>query len=569
MSARRRTCGLALVCTASALWAVITPFAYAQQPGASVRRLRGIIEKSQSWSGRIMITDNLKILGATVTVQPGCIIEFALAAPGTHPSLIVGSDDRDRGELRLLSTAERPIVFRTRPGTNAGRIIVYVRNRIVPEVAPTQPSTQPIEATSEPEKIDWHHVRFENLGYPRVVGLRSRKHSRHEPCLTFKLIGRGQAVRLADCDFDHTTRLQIDADDAAKISVKENHFVHPQERQALDISGWRIKNRPASTAIAANHLAAGIVLNSLPAVVRDNVLIGLDAAIVLRGGSFPQCVVSGNYVHNTTKKDDGRYCLNCENSQARIENNVFRGATTCVLTGSRHMSGNVFIGEANLASPYVRKSRTHQLVAALPAGSLFENNVLIGPAQAMLIPQPLQAPTGGVPTGAPTQIRNNVFDAFGKSGRAIHLNPVGRPAGKVAITNNLFLRTDCAIYDEDNTSTTVIYADHNAYAPPPRRKFDRVQIAGVERGKPGWAAADLQRDDIADLALRKELPRRAADLDFDEDLRSGRRTIAQVRRDFFSFYEPRSDSPLIHAGRKIKGTTTGHASIGAVMGKAD
>ena len=537
------------------------PVAGAQQPDAPVRRLRGIIDKDESWSGRIVITDDLNILGATVTVQPGCVIEFAYATAGRHPVLTVGSEHRDRGSLRLAATADQPITLRSRPGTNSGRIVIYVRNRIVPGEAAGVSSFQTPPARSEPDEIAWRHVRFENLGHARGVGPRSRKRSRHEPCLTFKLIGRGHAVHLADCSFDETSRLLIVADDESKITVEGNRFDRPTERSAIQIDGQHVKDSPGRTVIAKNHAAAAIVLNDLLSVTSDNVLIGLNAAIVLRGKSFPQSRIAGNYVHNTTREDDGRYCLDTEDPDVRIEGNILRGATTCVLNGSRLMAGNVFIGASDLASPYARKSRTHQLVAALPVGSTFEHNLLLGPAHSLLIPQPFRKPAGRESATGPTHIRHNVFDGLGESARAIHLNPIGRSSVTVAIFNNLFLRGDCLIYDEGGTSTTVIYADHNAYAPRPQRLFDQVQVGSTKQGQPGWAANDLQRDAVSDLRLRSPPPLRLAD--YDAELQAGRRSIAQARQALFDIYEPQRGSPLIGVGRRIEGGAAARPSIGA------
>ena len=544
-----------------AVLVTFAPAADAQQMDGPVRRLRGIIDKDESWSGRIVITDDLKILGATVTVQPGCVIEFAYAVAGRHPVLTVGSEHEDRGALRLRSSAAQPITFRSRPDTNNGRIVVFVRNRIVPGEAATVSSFQTPPARSEPEMIVWRHIRFENLGHSHSVELRSRKRSRHQPCLTFKLIGRGHSVHLADCSFDETNRLLIMADDESKIALEANHFARSRERSAIQIDGQHIKDCPGQTVVAKNHAAAAIVLNDLPSVTRDNVLIGGNAAIVLRGKSFPQSRIVGNYVHNTTREDDGRYCLDTEDPNVRIEGNIFRGATTCVLNGSRHMIGNVFIGASDLTSPYARKSRTHQLVAALPIASTFEHNLLLGPAYSLLIPQPFRKPSGRESATGPTHIRHNVFDSFGDSSRAIHLNPIGRSSVTVAIFNNLFLRGDCLVYDEGGTSTTVIYADHNAYAPRPHRAFDQVQIGSTKQVQPGWAASDVQRDAVSELGLRSPPPLRLAD--YDAELEAGRRSIAQVRQALFDIYEPQRGSPLIEAGRRIDGEAATRPSIGA------
>ena len=554
----RRTAHAIIWCLALTTFASV---AGAQQPDAAVRRLRGIIDKDESWSGRIVITDDLKILGATVTVQPGCEIEFAYAVADRHPVLTVGSDHEDRGTLRLRSTAEKPITFRSRPNTNSGRILIYVRNRIVPGKAAAVSSIQAPSARSEPDEIAWRHVRLENLGFARGVGPPSRKRQTYEPCLTFRLIGRGHSVRLADCSFDQTSRLLIVADDESKITVETNRFGRPQERSAVEIDGHHIKDSPGRTVIAGNRAAAAIALNDLLSVTRDNVLIGLNAAIVLRGEAFPQSRIVGNYVHNTTKKDDGRYCLDTDAPNVRIEDNIFRGATTCVLNGSRYMTGNVFIGAPELKSPYARTSRTHQLVAALPVGSTFEHNLLLGPAHSLLIPQPLRKPANSKTNATgPTQVRHNVFDSLGAAARAIHLNPIGRAKVTVEVYNNLFLRGDCLIYDEGGTSTTVAYADHNAYAPRPHRLFDHLRVGTTKQGQPGWAANDVQRDAVSELGLHGTLPTHLPD--DDADVEAGRKSIAQVRQALFDIYKPQQGSPLTGAGREVKPGAAGHPTIG-------
>ena len=527
---------------------LIPTVAHGQDSGRSVRRLRGIIDKDETWSGHILITDNLEILGATVTVLPATVIEFAYTRKGNHPVLTVGSEHRERGTLILAGTAGEPIIFRTRPDTTAGRIVVYVRNRVVAAPTSDPAANRPPVAAQRPMEIAWQHVRFEDLGFPLAPDRPGTRLRRSESAILFRFVGSSHTLRISDCRFDNTTRLSIDADDRCNIKIEGNRFREPKERASIEILGSRINEAPGSIEVSANRLAGAISLDGAPGTIRNNILIGPNASIVVRGDDSAETTVSGNYVHNTTTQDDGRYCFNSENPNADIRANVFRGGTTCVLTGSRRMTGNVLIGKAHLSSPYVRQSKTHQLVAALPPGAIFQHNLLLGPAHSLLIPEPFRTRPGASPSTPPSEIRNNVFDGLGVSNRAIHLNPPTHGPVKIAVANNLFLRLPSLVFDESRTSTTVIYADHNAYAPPAPRAFEQVEIGGLQPGQPGWQSADVRRQEVKQLALNQTLLEKIPD--FDADIASGKLSIAEVRQRLFAAYAPKPESPLIGAGKK-------------------
>ncbi len=527
---------------------LITSIVPAQPGDAPARRVRGIIDTNETWSGHILITDHLRILNAVVTVQPGTLIEFVHAVTDSYPILSVGSDGRERGELRLLSKPDNPIVIRSRKNTNSGRIIYYVRDRLVsPPSGSTPPDQPPPAPFLKPVQIGWHHVRFENLGPPMRNRVGKSKHVRFEPAITFLLIGRPHKIHIADCTFDNTTRLEVRSNPNAEITFERNRFQNLRHRAALTITGSPTGKPPAAVKVTSNKFAAAIRLDAAPATLRDNILIGPNAAIVIRDDTSKQTELIGNYIHNTTKTDDGHYCLDTHNPNASITNNIIRGGTTCVLSGSRRMSGNVFIGAEALRSEFVKHSHTHQCVAALPAGSVFERNLLIGPAHALLVPQPLQTRADREASNNVTHIRHNIFVGSGTGSRAIHLNPIDHAPTQVSVANNLFLEVSTLFFDEGGTTGSLIYADHNAYAPPPPHLFDRAQVADIESGQPGWAALDIQRKTIADLGLSGRPPTHLPD--FDDEILSGKLTITQLRHRLFSPYRPRANSPLVAAGQ--------------------
>lgn len=519
------------------------------------QRLRGIIDRDAVWSGHILITDNLSILGATVTIRPGTLIEFAHAVPGSHPTLTVGSAEDERGELIPRATRGEPVTIRSRPGTNTGRVLIYVRNRFAVSAPPTPDDQGEPRPRRLPADVDWRFVRFENLGTPSQNG---RGAGTHEPAVTFILIGSSHTVRIDSCEFTNSTRLRVRADDDARITVENNRFRDSRDRVALELSGTRIKKRLGRLTAVNNRASAGFVLERTPARIERNILIGRDAFIAIRQHTPSAGTIAGNYVHNTTDRDDGRYCLDTDDPETRIENNIFRGGTTCVLNGSRWMTGNVFIAAPNLTSKIVKQSRTHQLVGALPAGAVFRRNLLIGPAHSMLVPQPLRTRSGPTTSNGPTLVEHNIFDGLDRANRAIQVNPIGRLPVQLSVANNLFLRVASLLHDASRGSATVIYADHNACAPLSARTFDRVKVGGLRPGEPGWAAADIRRDAVAALRLAGEPFGRAAGLD--AEIESGRRTVEQLRRELFDRYRPRAGSPLVGAGRETDGR---RPSIGA------
>jgi len=521
-------------------------------PDVEARRVRGIIDKDQSWSGTVIITDDVAIQDAIVTVNPGTTVEFAQASPGSHPTLTVGTTTSAGGELKVLATAQQPVTFRTREGTNPGQIVVNVRKKIVFD----QPRGGAVGATSRPASVPndltWRYVRFERLGYDRPGRAGAPKAGAVEAAVVFNVVGGAHKLQISNCSFAGCARVEIHAGAVAGVGVADSSFSEEAERAAVQVLAFGEQGKGGAAAeLRGNVLSAGLSVEGAAAVVAGNIVVGSNACIVLRDDSSQGSRIVDNYVHNTTKEDEGRYCLNCEDPAVVIENNIFRGGTMCVLSGSRKMSGNVIIGAGRLDSRYVKNAKTHQLVAALPSEATFERNLLLGPAHSLLVPQPPATKPEGESAKAPTIIRHNLFDGFGESSRAIHLNPAGRVQPSVAVMNNVFLRVPTLVYDEAGTSGSLQYADYNAAAPTPRRAFDQASIAGVEMGKAGWGAKDVRFDDIA--ALRLAAVSNEPPADFDGELLAKKSTVEQVRKRLFDAYRPLAGSPLKGAGRAASG----------------
>lgn len=521
------------------------------QPAAepSALRVNGIIDQNQTWSGLVLLTGDVEIAGATITIEPGTIIEFARATTTRTPVLIVGSARTTGGELKIKATAGAPVIFRAKPDETPGRIVVNIRNRIVPGRMAADPSQGIIPPTIEPNDVTWRHVRFVGLGNARERGGETMRTTVHEAALTFNVTGGPHMFRIANCEFEGCTRVSVRGGDAAKLSIESNRFSAGKDRIALEVQGNLSGDAAEYIFAKANTADAAFSFGGAATTASDNILIGEYVCLVVDQDAASPTRIVGNYIHNTAVKDDGRYCLDCRVPSASIERNVIRGATTCVMNGSHLMRENVFIGTL-LRSDAVKNARTHFFVHSLPPGAVFEWNLLLGPAYSMLAPQAGPSKAAAPPQPRPTIVRHNLFDGFDEARRVIHLNPLGGGGGKVAIYNNVFLRATTLVYDEARTLDSLIYLDHNAAAPKSSKAYDSVAVGAIEQGKLGFGGADVVVENPAQLRLR-DLPRRVPQ-DVDDAILGGKMRVESWRTSLFAVYAPLAGSPLVNAGYQIR-----------------
>ncbi len=515
----------------------------------------------------MLLTGDVEIAGATVTIEPGTIIEFARASTKRTPVLIVGSARTTGGEFRLKAAAEAPIIFKADPDKTPGRVVVNIRNRIVPGRRAADPSKGVIPPTIEPNDVTWRHVRFVGLGRARERGGETMRTTVHEASLTFNVTGGPHTFRLANCAFEGCTRAAIRGGDKAKLSIEGNTFTDCDDRIALEVSG-NLSGEAAEYVFAkANTADTAFSFSGAATTLTGNILIGEHACMVLdRDAKAPSRIV-GNYIHNTSERHDGPYCLDSRVPDAAIERNIIRGGTTIVMTGSREMRDNVLIG-SHLRSDAVKNARTHFHVRSLPRGAVFERNLLLGPAYSMLAPQagPTKESLPDEATTRPTIVRHNLFDGFDEGRRAIHLNPIGGGGGETAIYNNVFLRVSTLVYDEARTKNSLLYLDHNVAAPTPTQAYDGVSVGAIAQGKPGFGKADLFFDTPGRLRLNN-IPRRLPD-DIDAAFLSGRMQVEQWRKSLFDAYTPERVSPLIGAGHQTA-AGDGESAVQPTIGPRD
>ncbi len=510
-----------------------------------IRRVRGIIDRDETWAGHVMVTDDVTVLGATLTVEAGALVEFAVARPGVNPVLMIGEEQGRPAMLRLQAAPESPIVFRTMPGTNAGRIVAWLRPPSVARRA-NSPGPDDDPGPEQAASIRWRHVRFEGLGHAGDSNAPTRPAGALlEPAVEVYL-GSGASLDLSNCEFSRSGRLSIELGGGTRATLSNNRMTAPLERTAVHLRA-RSADEPAFMDLLQNRAEAAVITDAVGGLIAENVLIGPHAALVLRGRTEGELTVRGNYVHNTGPDDDGRYCFTSDDSDAVVEANIFRGGSTCVFVGTARMLGNALIGAPSLRSARTSHSQTHQLVAALPPGAVFADNLLIGPAYSMLIPQPLRSRASLTEAHAETLIRNNVFDGLDGVSRGVHVNAVDRAPANLRVTDNVFLRVGAVVFDEPGGAESRVWTGHNACAPGSAGRMageKDPRTPGPENVRAGSTV--VLRERIADLRLRGQPPDRLPDLDY--LILDGRKTIDQLRQSLFDGYRPLAGSPLIGAG---------------------
>lgn len=464
-------------------------------------RVSGVIDQDATWRGQVFITASTQIVGASVSVAPGCTIEFAGAESDPHPVLAVGAPEKG-GRLLLLGSREAPIRISSRRGTKPGSIRVFV----------------PIRDT-----LDWHDVHFEYLGYRaaeatgggRSVGRNAAPF--HVPAVQIEADAGRCDVRMEALAFARCTRVTVKVGAATGGALRRCRFEEGGERLDLELLG---AGRGAY-AVIDNRFGGAVEASGVGLHFAGNRMIGPRVAVAIQSESDPPARLSGNFVHNTTTADDGSYCLKSRDPRAVIEDNVLQGGTYVVLEGSRQMSGNVLVAAGRLASNVRKSGKTHYLVGDLPDDAVFENNVLLGPAYAHV----------AISGHRRVTIRRNVFDGMGDVAQAIRLNVMAREALAARIVENTFLRTAMIVLDEARVPGSLAELDRNLIAPRPTQPTDGVSSPG---GAGGLGPADRVLDDLAELGLT-DLPA-ALPSDWDNAVTDRGRTVAEIRAQLRAAY---------------------------------
>lgn len=541
-------------------------------PPEDVRRVRGIIDKDETWSGTVLITDNLSIVGATVRVNPGTIIEFAGGDPKRHPILAVGAEPNPirpdgvekpetlvaAGRLEMQGTVDQPIIVRSNPRSGPGRMVVTVRNVVTPARLEGGKVAESAPATQAADRLAWRHVRFERLGNIERRREMARDVDFWQPGVQILIRKGGQEVSLENCEFRDCAHLFVVSDADCEVSIRGCRFEKAADPSSVKLVTLDQITLAKSIRFVENFAAGMVTLSAGPCEVVNNRLIGLTAGIAVRSESTGSIRVESNYVHCTDESDTDRYVLSLERPDAEVRNNVLIGGAYVVYQGSRRMSGNVLIAARRLSNDTGGKVRTRRLVRSLPAGSVFEGNVLIGPALALMGPQrPLRPERSALKDAPPdiaanksTVIKGNVFDGFDGQTRALQLGLSQAEGGAIEMYDNLVLRCGPMVADSTLKSDGMAFADYNAIVGGPENPFQRCAVAGRRAGEEGWSKNDQRFKAGTDAGLAEMS---GSALDFGDAIMSGSVTIADVRRRLMEPYSVRKDSPLIGAGRPLNG----------------
>lgn len=514
----RRVClftGIVLcACIAGAASAQLTP--------------AGTVREDAVWTGEITIKGDVRIVGATVRVEAGSTIRFD-ARRGTSPGPVIQLDvapayaDRPGRYARLVlaGTAERPIVVETPSGQSPGAI-----------------ASRPASACS----LVAGHVVFRRLGTATSKGRRT-------PALLVRSSGAESDLWLRNCRFEECGPVagEFFGPDAS-AEITGCHFADTVGDVALLLSG----SGTGIKVVEANSADASFRIDCPQVLLRENVLIGERAAISILGAEAGAITVAGNYVHCTTRLDDGRYAFQCEGPDVVLADNVLIGGTYVVSTAPRVVTGNVLVGVGGLEARFdhpdlqvkglKRPTSTHQLIRDLVPDAVVTDNLLLGPAYASVA-------TGAL--AARPRIVGNLFDGWGQARRALHLNLLARKTVDATFERNVVVRyTASPVFDEARAQNGLSAAGSSLFAEVGEPLYEN--IAGIADRAPG----DGRFAAFGELRLQSPLATRAADpVVTDEQLRKGQMKVSDACAKWFAAYKALAGSPL------ALGTTVGPRAL--------
>ncbi len=508
---------------------------------AAVRRIRGILDRDETWSGHILLTGNTRIENCTIRVEPGTLIEFACPDCDEPPVLSIGFDPADPEEsfaarLELTGTPERPVTVRSHPRSRRGQIVWFARS---PERAnlPAQPPPQ-----------SWKHVRFESLG-----GEKTGNGSASALLLRAFADGDEPGVLLADCEFQACAPVDVQFGGDGRVQLERCRFTRTSGTIALCIGGesagrpLRATGDPPDRGrVQLRDCRFDALLHARRSslMLTGNRFDGNHAGVCLDAGVSADSAIRGNLVHNRAPGPESRFAFSSSAADVTVEENIFVGAAHSVYHGTRRMRGNVFVASGALDAGAAAEM---PLIASLPPGAVFEHNLLIGPARTLLVAQPAMDAT--TMPGALIHVRNNTFDGQSRTPRGIHLNAPGRPSAFVGIENNLFLRVAEPVHVERPHGEKVALCAANAWAPSRGREreawvpYQRDEKTDEPAGASGPVSVSFES--LADLKLNGgEQP---ASPEWLTAAMAKNMPIDEMRRRLMAPYRPRPHSPLLGA----------------------
>lgn len=532
-------CALILICLSK------TVLGADDAPPPDALRARGILDRDTLWSGHVLITDDTTVLGATLTIAAGTLIEFA-AAPNktTGPTLTIGSEKGLPGWLTVASTHDRPIVMRTREGRPNGAMVIHARS--------VDRRRRAAGEEAGAAELNLSNVSFEGLG------------NADRPAVEMFLRDPSGLVVVDRCLLNRCGRLRVVQCSEASVDLSRNRITAPAGATALELVGGAFQhakgaaeNRAAALPVAElrvreNQIAGRLRLIGAAAEVQSNLLIGEDAAVVIEGRAGGTCVVRENFVHQVSRRwSRGAACLDCEDPDARIVGNILFGGSVVVSRGSLDMSQNVLISPGEVEGEKGRATLARAVVDRLSAGARFEGNIVIGPAHTLLGVAGA-ASTTGMPPGrlkpseAATLIRRNTFDGGRVGSRGIAL----AAEGSCEIFDNEFRSTWPAVVDETLGAVRIGTLDYNARGEPADRAYRKVrQPEGDPHGRHDVVqsqTASLTRRELDDVLQKMEV-----------ELLAGRTDVPAALRQLRALYAPAAGSPLVGAGRPDDGGARG------------
>ena len=243
-----------------------------------------------------------------------------------------------------------------------------------------------------------------------------------------------------------------------------------------------------------------------------------------------------------------------DHSKAEITDNIFVGGTWVTKSLGGVVSGNVFVSEP--VPPGAKQDDyTHEHVLGIKPAARIERNILVGRSHAALMSIGVDNADGAV-------IRNNTIDMRGTGAGLMFHMADPRPQG-VVFRNNIILNGD-GVVDEQKTPGAVAYADYNLLV---NEGVDYKGVVMLDRqpGDDGFGKHDIRAKPgsvIKQEGVGYPFPFS------DEDLFSGRESVASVMAFYRHAYQLRDGSPAIDSGAPADGSdpavNDGHVDIGAI-----